>query len=189
MRSFLFALFFSVFSLAAAAADDVNEVLRLWATQSGDWAGTIDIYSADNPDAVTIDLLTRWDATPDSKTITKIETFVAPQGQNTSVTIMLEDRETGHIVTPYFTNGQQRDYFFSVVSSSKTNDQNWTTVIASPDGQEIYEDRPAVLRYVRTRTGDSIVNTKEVNFLDDDQDIFELRSYIRQSRTQPSPKE
>lgn len=189
MRSFLLAFFFSALCSTSALADNVNEVLRLWAKQSGSWTGSIDIYSGASPDAMTIDLLTRWDATPDYKTITKIETFVAPQGQNTSVTVMFRDGETDNIVTPYFTKGQQRDYHFSVLSFSETDDENWTTVIASPDGQEIYEERPAVLRYVRTRTGDSIVNTKEVNFLDDDEDIFELRSYIRQSMTQTSPME
>ena len=65
-----------------------------------------------------------------------------------------------------------------------TDDTHWTTVIASPDEQEVYEGRPAVLRYVRTRSGNSVENIKEVNFLDDDgDDSFELRSFIRQTLT------
>ena len=48
----------------------------------------------------------------------------------------------------------------------------------------MYEGRPAVLRYVRTRSGNSVENIKEVNFLDDDgDDSFELRSFIRQTLT------
>lgn len=174
----------AVMPVGPAWAGDIEDVLRLWATQRGQWSGSIDIYAGSDPVPTTVDLITRWDATPDQAVITKIETFVSPTGQNSSVTLMLaaSDSEPGKIVTPYFTNGKQRNYYFSVVSSSVTDDVNWTTIIASPDEQEIYEDRAAILRYVRTRTGSSIINTKEVNFLDDDgDDTYQLRSLIKQT--------
>jgi len=163
-----------------ASAADTDAILRAWATQKGEWRGHIDIYSADSPDPITVTLLSSWDATPDGLGITRIETFVSDAGSNSSVTAMFADPETGDIVTPYFSNGVQRDYRFAVVSADLADDTHWTTVIASPGGEEEYEGRPAVLRYVRTRTGDTLTSTKEVNFLDDDEDVFELRSYIKQ---------
>lgn len=171
-------------------ASEVDDVLRLWATQQGEWTGSIDIYAGSNPVPTTVGLITRWDATPDHAVITKVETFISDNSQNSSVTLMFAGPDSDKIVTPYFTSGAQRGYYFAVISSEVTDDLNWTTVIASPDGQEAYENRPAVLRYVRTRTGSRIVNTKEVNFLDDNGDeTYELRSLIRQTISPPDKSE
>lgn len=177
-------------SVSSSIAGEVEDVLRLWATQRGQWTGSIDIYAGSDPNPTTVDLVTHWDTTPDQAVITKIETFISETSQNSSVTLMFAAPDSNKIVTPYFTGSKQRDYYFAVVSSDVTDDLNWTTVIASPDGQEVYENRPAVLRYVRTRTGMSIVNTKEVNFLDDNgDDTFELRSLINQTMTPPDQPE
>ncbi len=164
-----------------AFATDAADVLQAWATQEGEWRGYIDIYSAESSDPTTVILLSSWDAVPSGTRLTRIETFVSDQGENSSVTVMYADPETGHIVTPYFAGGPQRDYRFAVISADLIDDTHWTTVIASPEGREEYEGRPAVLRYVRTRTGDTLVSTKEVDFLDDNEDAYELRSYIEQT--------
>lgn len=162
-------------------AAPVDDVLRLWASQAGTWVGSIDIYSSSDAEPLTITLKTIWSSTPDQKIPVKIETFKRPQGSVSSVTLMMAEDEMPGIVTPYFANGSQKDYRFSIVEVSESDKTNWTTVIASPDGSEVYEDRPAVLRYVRTRSGNTIENTKEVNFLDDGNEVFELRSFIRQT--------
>jgi hypothetical protein len=167
-----------------ASADDARDVLGLWGAQRGGWEGHIDIYAVGVSEPRTLSLSTKWDALPDHSIVTKIETFTAPEVDNSTVTLMYVGGSQGEIVTPYFTNDQQRDYRFAVVSVSVTDDTHWTTVIASPDGKEIYEGRPAVLRYVRTRDGDVIENTKEVRFLDERSDgEYELRSFIRQTRS------
>lgn len=167
----------------AAQASPAADALQLWASQSGDWEGTIDIYGPDDSKPQTVDLKTTWAPTPDGSVPVKIETFLTPDRQMSSVTVMVSEPSSGEIVTSYFANGSQRDYRFSVLEVSKTDETHWVTVIASPGGEEIYEDRPAILRYVRTRTGDTIENTKEVNFLDDDDgdETYELRSFIRQT--------
>lgn len=163
----LIALLSGLVLSSQAASTEVEDVLKAWATQQGQWEGYIDIYSADANDLTTVTLLSSWDAIPSGTRLTRIETFVSERGENSSVTVMYADPDTGHIVTPYFANGPQRDYRFAVISSDLIDDTHWTTVVASPDGQEEYEGRPAVLRYVRTRTGDTLVSTKEVDFLDD----------------------
>ena len=175
----------------AVQASPTEDALRLWAAQSGDWEGIIEIYGPGGPgepgepnnsEPQTVDLKTTWASTPKGDVLVKIETFLTPDRQMSSVTVMVAEPSSGEIVTSYFTNGSQRDYRFAVLDVSKTDDTHWVTVIASPGGEEIYEDRPAVLRYVRTRSGNTIENTKEVNFLDDDgDDTYELRSFIRQS--------
>lgn len=170
--------------IACARAEDARDVLALWGAQGGPWEGHIDIYSPDSPQPQTMLLSTKWDAVPDQSIVTKIETFAAPDVQNSAVTLMFADAGLKDIVTPYFTNGQQRDYRFAVISVSVTDDTHWTTVIASPDGKEVYEGRPAVLRYIRTRDGDVIENIKEVRFLDErSEGEYELRSFIRQTRS------
>jgi hypothetical protein len=168
---------------APVQANDVQDVLKLWASQAGSWSGEIDIYTGDNPVPQTVGLKTRWDSVPSRDVVTKIETFVSPGGANSSVTLMFAGPELNSIVTPYFVNGKQHDYHFAVISTAVTDDTHWTTVIATPGGQEVYEGRPAVLRYVRTRDGNRIENTKEVNFLDDNGDsTYRLRSLIRQTK-------
>ena len=165
-----------------ALAEDAQKVLSLWGAQGGPWVGHSDIYGPDSPDPQTVALATRWDAVPDRSIVTKIETFTGPNAQTSAVTLMFADADDGDIVTPYFINGRQRDYRFSVESVSITDDTHWTTVIASPGGEEIYEDRPARLRYVRTRNGNVIENTKDVVFLDAGcNGDYELRSYLRQT--------
>ena len=179
-RTLPFALVFVVSS--PVFADDVDTVLALWGAQAGPWTGEIDIYGPGGGGPKTVGLTTKWDAAPDRDTVTKIETFVGPDRETSSVTVMFADPDRRTIVTPYFTNGHQRNYRFSVVSVSVTDPLHWVTVIATPDEQEIYEDRPAILRYVRRRMGNRIENTKEVDFLDDDgDDTYELRSFIRQT--------
>lgn len=176
--AFLAAFLFS----AAASASTVEDALRLWSSQTGTWVGEIDIYGPTGTEPQTVGLQTRWSSTPDKKIPVKIETFSTPDRSFSSVTLMMADKSGQGIVTPYFANGAQKDYRFAVLEVTETDDTHWRIVIASPDGQEVYEDRPAVLRYVRTRTGNAIENTKEVNFLDDDgDDTYELRSFIRQS--------
>ena len=170
--------------IAWASAEDARDVLALWGAQGGPWEGHIDIYSADLPQPQTVLLNTKWDAVPDHSMVTKIETFTTPDAQHSAVTLMYADADQREIVTPYFSNGRQRDYRFLVLSVSVTDDTHWTTVIASPDGKDVYEGRPAVLRYVRTRDGDVIENTKEVRFLDErSEGEYELRSFIRQTRS------
>ncbi len=167
---------------ATALADDVETVLKLWGQQGGPWTGEIEIYGPDGGAPQTLGLKTNWDATPDHTVLTKIETFTSSDQAFSAVTVMYSQADGNQIITPYFSQGRQQDFRFAVLSVSVTDSTNWTTVIASPDGQETYEDRPAVLRYVRTRKGNHIENTKEVDFLDDDDDgRFELRSLIRQS--------
>ena len=181
LRTSFVTLIFLITSSAAWAAP-IYDVLKLWASQSGTLVGDIVIYGPSGTVPRTVDLKTVWSATPDKRVPVKIETFSSADCDFSSVTLMLADPESEGIVTPYFSNGRQRDYRFSVLEISQTDDTHWTTVIASPDGKEIYEDRPSVLRYVRTRAGDTIENTKEVNFLDDDgDDTFELLSLIRQN--------
>ncbi|MEQ8516035.1 MAG: hypothetical protein RIC38_10560 [Chromatocurvus sp.] len=114
--------------------------------------------------------------------MTKVETFSRAQDEASAVTVMFAGSGDGDIVTPYFTNGKQRDYHFSVVSVSMTDETHWTTVIGTPGEQETYENRPAELRYRRTRNGDVIENTKDVRFLDNAAGAWETRSFIRQTR-------
>ena len=180
IRAFITSLFLLI--SGTAQASPAEDALQLWAAQSGDWEGTIDIYGPDKPEPQTVDLKTTWAATLSADVPVKLETFLTPDRQMSSVTVMVAEPSSGEIVTSYFANGKQRDYRFSVLEVSKTDETHWVVVIASPGGEEIYEDRPAVLRYVRTRTGKTIENTKEVNFLDDDGDeTYELRSLIRQT--------
>lgn len=167
-------------------AGSTEDVLRLWAQQTGMWVGEIVIYGPSNTNPQTEHLKTRWQSTPDNKMPVKFETFDRASGDLSTVTVMMSEADSLGIVTSYFYNGTQRDYRFKVLDALETDERHWTTVIASPEGKEIYEGRPAVLRYVRTRSGDTIENTKEVNFLDDGGDeTFEIRSRIHQRLEEP----
>jgi hypothetical protein len=176
--------FFAVVILglsAQAHGGEVTDTLKLWADQKGTWFGTIEIYSAGKPKPTVMDLTTSWDKTPDGQSITKIETFSTPERQNHSVTLMFQDKAKNTIKTPYFVNGSQKDYAFAVRSLDAKDTTHWTTVTTTVEGEETYENRPAVLRYTRKRTGDTIENLKEVRFLDGP-DTYEIRSVIRQSK-------
>jgi len=181
MVRFALAIAIALLSGTTSAAD-VQKVLGLWGSQGGPWEGYIEIFGPGSPEPQTVALSTRWDAVPDHSIVTKIETFTGPDRETSAVTLMFEDAVQGDIVTPYFINGKQRDFHFSVVSVAIVDETHWTTVIASPNGQEIYEDRPAELRYVRIRNGNVIENTKDVRFLDEEGNgDYERRSFIRQT--------
>lgn len=165
-------------------AGDVQDVLALWGAQGGPWKGYIDIYGPDSTEPQRVDLTTRWDSVPDHSIVTKLETFATSDRQTSAVTLMMKDSGDGDILTPYFAGGRQRDFRFSVTSVDIADDTHWKIVVATPGGEEIYEDRPAMLRYVRVRNGDTIENWKEVRFLDgasDADEEYELRSFIRQT--------
>lgn len=163
-------------------ADQAQEALRLWGSQGGPWQGHIDIYGPDSQEPTTVSLITHWDALPDFSALTKRETFIADDRETSALTVMFAEPDSQIIVTPYFIGGRQRDFRFEVLSVSVTDDSHWEIVIASPGGEEEYEGRPALLRYVRRRSGDTIENTKEVRFLDDRGDSeYQLRSYISQT--------
>lgn len=179
-------LVFTCFLMSAPArSGEVQNVLSLWGSQGGTWSGHIDIYRPGSSDPQRVALMTRWDAVPDYAVVTKIETFTGAEAQTSAVTLMFADSGDGNLVTPYFTGGKQRDYRFAVSSVSITDETHWTTVIVTPGEQETYEGRPAMLRYVRTRRGNVVENTKEVRFLDGDDGggEYQLRSFILQSRS------
>ncbi|MDX2143032.1 MAG: hypothetical protein SFV19_06735 [Rhodospirillaceae bacterium] len=166
---------------APAHAGGVTDALKLWGGQKGTWFGKIEIYSAGNPTPAVVDLTTSWDRTPDGLGVTKIETFSTPERQTHSVTLMFRDATKDTIKTPYFVGGVQKDYQFAVTSVTAKDEAHWTVVTTTVEGEETYENRPAVLRYTRTRNGDTVENLKEVRFLDGP-DKFEVRSVIRQTK-------
>ncbi len=102
-------------------------------------------------------------------------------GSGTStVKVTFVDQAAQNFHTAYFVNGREASYSFSFISVEATDDSHWKTIIASTPGSEKYEGRPAILRYIRVRNGDTIESWKDVEFADRNND-FEARSKIVQT--------
>jgi formylglycine-generating enzyme required for sulfatase activity len=170
----------------AARADmmaDMDLVMRLWCTQAGVWSGDIDITSKDGKVSRSA-LVSRHDCTDAAAHHIVSERF---GGGPSTVKVTIVDRAAGHFHTGYFAGGTEAPYEFDFVSVEQRDDAHWKTVIASKPGTETYEGRPAILRYIRVRDGDTVESWKDVQFADGTAD-FEPRSKIVQRRVADAPK-
>jgi hypothetical protein len=161
---------------AEPTAGDMEKVMHLWCTQSGTWTGQIDVTSKDGR-VQRLELVTTHDCTEASRYHIVRERFGS--GLST-VKVTYVDAAARAFHTAYFADGKESPYRYSFVSVEATDDRHWKTVIASAPGTETYEGRPATLRYVRVRNGDTIENWKDVRFAAGKLD-FEQRSKIVQT--------
>jgi len=179
MRRTLLIVTFLVQSLVMAQqahADDMEKVMQLWCTQVGTWTGMIDITAKDGK-TTQQELVTTHDCTEAASFHIVRERF----GSGTStVKVTFIDKAAQNFHTSYFVKGTDAPYSFSFVSVEAIDDKHWKTIIASTPGSEKYEGRPAILRYIRIRNGDSIESWKDVQFPDGTSD-FEPRSKIVQT--------
>ncbi len=160
-----------------SASASMARVMQLWCTQEGDWSGDIDVTAPDGK-ITRSKLTTRHMCTQGMAHHITSERFGV--GLST-VKVTYIDGAAGIFRTEYFAGGKQASYEFSFVSIESKDDSHWKTIIASKPGTELYEGRPAVLRYIRVRDGDVIESWKDVQFADGTQD-FEPRSKIVQKR-------
>jgi len=159
-----------------ASGGDMEKVMQLWCTQVGTWTGMIDITAVDGKSSQQ-ELVTTHDCTEAASFHIVRERFGS--GAST-VKVTFIDPSTQNFHTGYFANGKSSPYEFSFVSVEATDETHWKTIIASTPGSEKYEGRPAILRYVRVRNGDTIESWKDVQFEDGKND-FEPRSKIVQT--------
>jgi hypothetical protein len=159
-----------------AQPDDLEKVMRAWCTQVGTWSGSIDVTSVDGK-TERLELVSTHDCTEGSKLHIVRERFGS--GVST-VKVSFIDPQSGNFHTSYFSGGRDAPYSFAFVSVEMRDDTHWKTVIASTPGSETYEGRPAILRYIRVREGDTIESWKDVQFADGRKD-FEPRSRIVQT--------
>ena len=159
-----------------ASTGDMEKVMQLWCTQEGTWTGMIDITSADGKSSQQ-ELVTTNDCTEAASHHIVRERFGS--GAST-VKVTFIDKATQNFHTDYIANRKSSPYEFTFVSVEATDDTHWKTIIESTPGSEKYEGRPAILRYIRERNGDTIESWKDVNF-DDEKKDFEPRSKIVQT--------
>lgn len=180
------ALIVLVFSMSLAPArgafadepsvGGMERVMDLWCMQTGTWTGMIDV-TASGGKAERMELVTTHDCTEASEFHIVRERFGSAVS---TVKVTYIDRTTREFHTSYFSGSQELPYRFSFVSVEAIDDTHWKTIIASPPGTEQYEGRPATLRYIRVRNGDSVESWKDVQFADGNHD-FEPRSRIVQT--------
>jgi hypothetical protein len=157
-------------------ADDMKKVMHAWCTQAGTWTGLIDV-TAPGGKRERLELVTTHDCTEASRHHIARERFGS--GVSTVKVTFIDDAARA-FHTAYFAGGRDSPYRFSFVSVELTDDTHWKTIIASAPGAETYEGRPATLRYIRVRNGDTVESWKDVQFADGKQD-FEPRSRILQT--------
>lgn len=175
--SLIFLAFVTGIAMAQpASAGDMEKVMQLWCTQVGTWTGMIDITAADGK-STQQELVTTHDCTEASLHHIVRERFGS--GAST-VKVTFINKSTQNFHTDYVANGKSSPYEFTFVSVEATDETHWKTIIESTPGSEQYEGRPAILRYIRVRNGDTIESWKDVQFEDGTKD-FESRSKIVQT--------
>jgi hypothetical protein len=147
-----------------ARADDLERVMHAWCTQADGKTQRLELVST-------------HDCTEGSTAHIVRERFGS--GVST-VKVTFIDPVAKNFHTSYIVGGKDEPFSFSFVSVELRDDTHWKTVIASAPGSEKYEGRPATLRYVRERNGDTIESWKDVQFADGPHD-FEPRSRITQT--------
>ena len=160
-----------------ARAADFDMVMKAWCTQAGDWRGDIDVTDA-NAKTQRIALLSHHDCDTDARLHTVRERF--GNGEST-VKVTYADAKANVFRTEYFSGGTQRGYQYGFISVEMTDPAHWKTVIMTPAGTETYDGRPALVRYVRIRNGDTVESLKEVQYTDAPGE-FRQRSRIVQHR-------
>ena len=160
---------------SSAGADDMERIMQLWCTQAGVWTGDIDVTAADGK-ALRLTLESEHSCTENAAHHVVRERFGS--GAST-LKVTFIDRAVQQFHTAYFTRGKEAPYLFSAVSVEGTDNTHWKTIIASVPGSEMYEGRPAILRYIRVRNGDVIESWKDVQLSDGTTD-FSPRSKIVQ---------
>jgi len=159
-----------------AQADDLERVMHAWCTQVGTWTGKIEVTAAGGK-TEQLELVSTHDCTEGASVHIVRERF--GNGAST-VKVTFIDPAAGNFHTSYFAGGRDAPYSFSFVSVELRDDTHWKTIIASTPGTETYEGRPAILRYIRVRNGDTIESWKDVRFANGEND-FEPRSRIIQT--------
>jgi len=160
-----------------ARAADFDTVMKAWCTQAGEWRGDIDVTDA-KAKMQRIALRTHHDCDPNAKLHTVRERF--GDGEST-VKVTYADAKANVFRTEYFAGGTQRGYQYGFISVEMTDPAHWKTVIMTPPGTETYDGRPALVRYVRIRNGDTVESLKEVQYTDAPGE-FRQRSRIVQRR-------
>jgi len=136
---------------------------------TGAWEG--ELYYLDYQSGQRFGIPMRIDAelTPDGATLVRRLTFTDPGNLVHAVSLSTIDRDTGELVEAYFREGKGETNRYEVVNTDFSGGAIWELVYEH-DG--IDGDRPARIRHTITRDGNSMTSSKEVRFLDEEDEFF-----------------
>ncbi len=141
---------------------------------TGTWEG--ELYYLDYQSGQRFGIPVRIDAdvTPDGATLIRRLTYTDPGVLVYAVNLVTVE-ESGQLVEAFFRDNNAEMLRYDIDSVSYKDDSDWT-VVYSQDGVD--DNRPARIRHTLSRTGDLMTSSKEVRFLDTDDDEFFLRNGI-----------
>ncbi len=170
MRKLILALAL-VLALSTVRAD--VELSSLLDASAGSWEG--ELYYLDYRSGQRFGIPMRVDArmTPDGATLVRELTFTDPGNLVHAINLVTIDRDSGELVEAYFREGRGELLRYDVVDVEFENDRQWR-IVYEQDGND--DNRPARIRHTLSRNGDEMSSSKEVRFLDSDDDGLILRN-------------
>ena len=144
--------------------DLAQQLLAQLCTQSGLWRGAIDIVSADGKTERPL-LESSHECTRQGGFSLDRERFI------TNGTIKVEtikvtylDTKSGDIVVQYFADGHRSEHRYRAIEVVSKDRRHWSTTLESTSAGDLFDGRPATMRYIRSRIGNKIESRKEVRF-------------------------
>lgn len=189
MRKFLISCLFltlpaMVSAQSAPTPGTAVDVVSARASMTGEWAGTLEYrdYTADRWFGIPVK--TRVADQGDGATTIRASDFDdGPKVGNVRITsVELFDAATSSISVGTFRKGRAVEVMaYNVRLDPASRDATHWTMIEEAKGTD--DERPATLRLTTVRDGDRIKTIKEVDFLDDDQQVWLTRNRTRLTRS------
>ncbi len=154
----------AVVSMQAHADHAAHRVL---AASTGEWVG--ELYYLDYQSGQRFGIPMRVDAsmTPDGATLVRRLTFTDPGTLVHAINLATVEPGGQRLVEAYFRERKGQHFTYEVTEARFDGETDWRLAYEH-DGRD--DDRPARIRHTMTRKGNSLTSTKEVRFLDDDDD-------------------
>lgn len=172
-------------AVGPAGADAVaRQTMQLWCLQAGTWRGEIAIVDAAGRTTKAA-LTSVHGCSSDGRWHLVSETFAVPgraDDATAKVTYVPADR-ADQFVTAYFAHGGETQHRYRAVEAQARDPTHWTTTVESTDAGDVFEGKPATMRYIRAMDGTTLEARKEVRLTGET--AFTVRSRILQRAVAP----
>ena len=163
-----------------AWSDDVT--LAILEASTGSWEGELYYLDYQSGQRFGIPMSVDAEMTPDNATLIRKLTFTDPGNLVYAVNVVTVERESGELVEAYFRERRAAELLRYAVTESRYEAEHDWRVVYEQEG--IDDGRPARIRHTIVRKGELMTSTKEVRFLDGDDEFF-LRNGMEVRRLLP----
>ncbi|GAA4903298.1 hypothetical protein [Ferrimonas pelagia] len=145
-------------------------------TLQGNWLGTMEFVDTRTGKLTELPLALAIESTADQRTLIHKRRFLDPQMQVETLMIRTLS-EPGQVA--YVRDGRMKHYQTQIAGLQILNPDAWVMVLEHKDNEN---NRPITVRHTLRRSGEQFSDTKEIDYLDDRDIVWQLRyrtDYLR----------